>query len=124
MLSSPATTLLLQKNIPVAVTSTPSVFLGGDFPDVPGVAMVMPVRVTLVSFLTQMCSSGGFCNRIPLICTRVTCSRSTSCGREIDESAAKASHQACPCPSMVPEPVIAMSCDVPLAVMSGVVADG
>ena len=60
MLSSPATMLLLQKYIPVALTSTPSVFLGGDFPDVPGVAMVMPVIVTSVSLLTQMCSSGGF----------------------------------------------------------------
>ena len=43
MLSSPATTLLLQKNIPVALTSTPSVFLGGDLPDTPGVEIVMPV---------------------------------------------------------------------------------
>lgn len=38
---------------------TPSVFLGGFFPDTPGVSMVMPVIVTLVSLLTQMCSSGG-----------------------------------------------------------------
>ena len=60
MLSSPAAMLLLQKNIPVAVTSTPSVFLGGDFPDTASVEIVMPVIVTFVSLLTQMCSSGEF----------------------------------------------------------------
>ena len=85
--------LLLQKNIPVALTSTPSVFLGGDFPDVPGVAMVMPVIVTSVSLFTQMCSSGEFCRRMPLIWTRVTWPRLTSCGRAAVEPLAKASHQ-------------------------------
>ena len=89
--------LLLQKNIPVAVTSTPSVFLGGDLARTrPSVEMVMPVIVTSVSLLTQMCSSGEFCRRMPLIWTRVTWPRLTSCGREIDESVANASHQAWP----------------------------
>src|SRR5579871_6774895 len=117
MLSSPSATLLLQKNMPVAVTSTPSVFLGGDLPDAASVEMVMPVMVTLVSPLTQMCSSGEFVSLMPLIWTRVTLPRFTSCGRVTDELAAKASHQACPWPSIVPEPVTAMSCVLPPVVV-------
>ena len=87
-------------------------------------AMVMPVIVTLVSPLTQMCSSGGFCRRMPLIWIRVTWPRLISCGRVMDESLAKASHHACPWPSIVPEPVMAMSCVLPLLVMNAGAAAG
>ena len=116
--------LLLQKNMPVAVTSTPSVFLGGFLPDTPGVLMVMPVMVTLVSLLTQMCSSGGFCSLMPVIWMRVTWPRLTSCGRVSAELVANASHHAWPWPSIVPLPLSTMSCALQSVVMKAGAAVG
>src|SRR5579871_303586 len=119
-LSSPQATSLLQKNAPAALMSTPSVLLGMCCPLTASVEMVIPVIVTSVSFLTQMCSSGGLMRRIPLTWTRVTCWRLTSCGRASDGVAVSAFHQAWPWPSIVPEPVRAMSCELAGQVMKAV----